>query len=271
MTKKEEDNVRRRSTIQVLEYARSLDAYNRYGKADISKNIAWLKKQDKQKKQVHFPKFTFDDVLALQCCMETVKKVQEDKELYERLNLIHSKIYDAYRLEKQGEQASLQNNNNIDLTKILKDCPKGWKFYSDKYGEVTFWGFSDLVYPIQLNTKNNGAILLSEKGEEIIGNGKCILFPSKNQRDWSKFTAPWDKKDKFDPKTLNPFDKVLGRDSCTDIWRCTFYSHTREDESILKYITIDSSYKYCIPYNDDTKHLVGTRKEEPEYYKYWKD
>ena len=42
-----EDDVRRRSTIQVLEYARSLDAYNQYGKADIDKNIAWLEKQGK--------------------------------------------------------------------------------------------------------------------------------------------------------------------------------------------------------------------------------
>ena len=40
-----EDDVRRRSTIQVLEYARSLDAYNQYGKADIDKNISWLEKQ----------------------------------------------------------------------------------------------------------------------------------------------------------------------------------------------------------------------------------
>jgi len=44
-----EDGVRRRSTIQVLEYARSLDAYNQYGKADIDKNIAWLEKQGKQR------------------------------------------------------------------------------------------------------------------------------------------------------------------------------------------------------------------------------
>ena len=44
-----EDDVRRRSTIQVLEYARSLDAYNQYGKADIDKNIAWLEKQGEQK------------------------------------------------------------------------------------------------------------------------------------------------------------------------------------------------------------------------------
>ena len=44
-----EDGVRRRSTIQVLEYARSLDTYNQYGKADIDKNIAWVEKQGEQK------------------------------------------------------------------------------------------------------------------------------------------------------------------------------------------------------------------------------
>ena len=43
-----EDDVRRRSTIQILEYVRSLDAYNQYGKADIDKNIAWLEKQGEQ-------------------------------------------------------------------------------------------------------------------------------------------------------------------------------------------------------------------------------
>ena len=43
-----ENDVRRRSTIQVLEYARSLDNYNQYGKADIDKNIAWLEKHGKK-------------------------------------------------------------------------------------------------------------------------------------------------------------------------------------------------------------------------------
>ena len=44
-------------------------------------------------------------------------------------------------------------------------------------------------------------------------NGECTLFPSKDQRDWSKFVRFWDKPkvDKFDPKTLQPFDKVLVR------------------------------------------------------------
>ena len=161
-------------------------------------------------------------------------------------------------------------NENIDLTKILKDCPKGWKFYSDIYDEVTFWGFSDLVYPIQLNTKNHGAKLLSEKGEEIIGNGKCILFPSKDQRDWSKFTAPWYKKEKFDPNTLQPYDKVLVRDCDAYMWKPTFLSYIN-NAIIYPYVCGYSAYRYCIPYNDETKHLSGTTEEAPEYYRYWED
>lgn len=74
--------------------------------------IAWLEKQGKQKRQVHFPKFTFDDILALQCCMVTVKNVQEDNELYEQLNLIHNKMYDTYRLGKQGETSPILSNSS---------------------------------------------------------------------------------------------------------------------------------------------------------------
>ena len=66
--------------------------------------FAWLEKQGEQKQETNYPKFTFNDVLALQCCMETVKKVQEDKDLYEKLNDLHGRVYDTYHLEKQGEQ-----------------------------------------------------------------------------------------------------------------------------------------------------------------------
>ena len=31
------------------------------------------------------------------------------------------------------------------------------------------------------------------------------------------------------------------------------------------------SYDKCIPYNDETKHLLGTSDEAPEYYRYWED
>ena len=75
---------------------------------------------------------------------------------------------------------------------------------------------------------------------------------------------------KFDPKTLKPFDKVLVSDEHHTRWRCSFFSHI-VDQLHYKYFTSDSCYKFCIPYNEETKHLIGTTDEAPEYYRYWEN
>ena len=162
-------------------------------------------------------------------------------------------------------------NENIDLTKILKDCPKGTKFYTSVWGEAYFEGIHEReVYTIGIDTLS-GYKYLTKEGRYTNANGaECILFPSKEQRDWSKFTAPWYEKERFDPKTLKPFDKVLVSDEHHTRWRCSFFSHI-VDQINYKYFTSDSCYKFCIPYNDDTKHLVGTTEEAPEYYRYWEE
>ena len=167
-------------------------------------------------------------------------------------------------------------NENIDLTKILKDCPIGWEFYSSIYGDVIFKGIeNDSEYPVKFhfvdidNLEKYGSV--TEQGFFApYFKGECILFPSKIQRDWSKFTAPWYKKERFDPKILNPFDRVLVRDSRDEKWRCEFFSYIR-DYAAFPYVSIATGYKFCIPYNNDTKHLVGTTDEAPEYYRYWED
>lgn len=161
-------------------------------------------------------------------------------------------------------------NENIDLTKILKDCPNGWKLYSTVLGYVTFEKVNNdnEVYPILVSSNNVVYESFTADGKMIMEHeGECTLFPSKDQRDWSKFTAPWYKKEKFDPKTLNPFDKVLVRDRDIEHWICSLFSNIINDE----YLCIGSCFIYCIPYNDDTKHLVGTTDEAPEYYRYWED
>ena len=89
-----------------------------------------------------------------------------------------------------------------------------------------------------------------------------------NQDSWELVS---DKKPKFDPKTLQPFDRVLARDYDTCKWKVDFYSY-KEEGNRFPYICMGNNlYKQCIPYNDDTKHLVGTTEEAPEYYKYWED
>ena len=89
-------------------------------------------------------------------------------------------------------------------------------------------------------------------------------------RDWSKFTAPWLKKERFDPKTLSPFDRVLARNHGSHKWTCDLFSDIIDGDECM-YHCIGSYYRYCIPYNDDTKHLVDTKDEAPDFYKYWED
>ena len=164
-------------------------------------------------------------------------------------------------------------NENIDLTKILKDCPKGWKFYSSVCGEVEFEKIKkESEYPIVLITKHDNNCNTKSDGRYYgeYNDGECILFPSKEQRDWSKFEAPWYKKDRFDPKTLKPFDKVIVKDYSDDGWKVDFYSH-KDTSMTYHYRCIGETYRCCIPYNDDTKHLVGTNDKAPDYYRYWED
>ena len=74
---------------------------------------------------------------------------------------------------------------------------------------------------------------------------------------------------KFDPKTLKPFDKVIARIDKQGIWCCELFSFIEEDTNLIK--CCGAYYKYCIPYNDDTKHLIGTADEAPIFYRYWED
>ena len=72
-----------------------------------------LEKQGENDSQVIYPTFTFNDILAVQCCMETVKEVQEDKELYEQLQSLHNRLHDIYWLEKQSTRS--EDNEWISL------------------------------------------------------------------------------------------------------------------------------------------------------------
>ena len=108
-------------------------------------------------------------------------------------------------------------NENIDLTKILDGCPKGTKFYHVVFGAVSLLDIrTECVYPIRFTASDNCCYAVNRTGiSNIAFNGECVLFPSKDQRDWSKFERFWDKpkKEKLDVNTLqgnnmNNIDKL---------------------------------------------------------------
>lgn len=56
---------------------------------------------------------------------------------------------------------------------------------------------------------------------------------------------------------FNPFDKVLVRDNGR-FWICSLFSHISKKQDKYKYITVTGSFESCIPYNEQTAHLLGT-------------
>ena len=253
----------------------------------------------------------------------------------------------------------------LNLAEILKDCPKGTKLYSIIHGEVEFVRINnDYItnYPIIYKYQDDDGTYCTDSTTidgkfDFPSNGECILFPSKDQRDWSKFKIEpemidgeiytcyfhgdkyafiykqhlvyktgcyvginlftgilvlyfisnnnaaitsiykatnedkeklllglhrydfeWDEKKKelvkvepkFDISTLKPFDKVLVRDFDNDMWRCSFYEWFAKDMD-YPFTTMRCSFKQCIPYNDETKHLVGSTEMPPKKYINWEE
>lgn len=72
-----------------------------------------------------------------------------------------------------------------------------------------------------------------------------------------------EQKPKFDPTTLKVFDKVLVRDYKDKKWTARFFDCYEKGSY---YVTNGSIWKYCIPYNEETKYLHRTIDEAPEYY-----
>ena len=154
-------------------------------------------------------------------------------------------------------------NENINLCEILKDCPKDTKLYCTFLGDVLF-----------SKIKNNKIFVHIRCVEYYFYSdgtfnpeGECVIFPSREQRDWSKFKVPIKK---FNPTDFKPFDKVLVRCRKATCWEATFFRCLIIQSVIGGIIdTSTISWPQCIPYNKDTSHLANTSKDCPDYYKWW--
>lgn len=158
-------------------------------------------------------------------------------------------------------------NENINLVEILKDCPEGTELYSAIHGKVFIQCVKgEANYPIKVYMPGGDTYAFTKEGKAYnIYDGECVLFPAKEHRDWNLVKLP-----RFNPKEFKPFDKVLVKDWTDYPWRVALFSHISEKGKIvtaggLCFLT------YVIPYNKDTAHLVGTRDDCLEYYKWWKN
>lgn len=79
-------------------------------------------------------------------------------------------------------------NTNISLVEILKDCPKGTELYSTIFGKVTFHHVEDSAeHPIIVIASNGVKASFTSSGTYYSQHkdAECVIFPSKDQRDWN--------------------------------------------------------------------------------------
>lgn len=135
----------------------------------------------------------------------------------------------------------------INIAEILKNSHKGTKIYSSMLGEVTFTIVNDTI---KVKVPGSGPFWFDKYGR-YTPDGECLLFPSKDNRDWSTFK-------KLCP--FKPFDKVVCR--CEDAnWDADFFSYYSPEFVTAPYQCVGNGYQYCLPYNEETAKLIGTTNE----------
>lgn len=140
----------------------------------------------------------------------------------------------------------------MNIVEILKDCPEGTKLYSPIYGEVSYLYIdNNSNYPIVAESDADCTVSFALDGRlDANYDGECMLFPSKENRDWSTFKAS---KKEYEFK---PFDKVLVRDDYKNFWNINLFSYIDNDNE-YKYACLDGGWKQCIPF-EGNEHLLGT-------------
>lgn len=145
----------------------------------------------------------------------------------------------------------------MDIAEILKKFPKGTKLYSTVYGEVELVCVNNnYIYPISCRRRDGYEDSFANDGRiyTYYPDAECVLFPSKDQRDWSKFGAT----DKETKPQFKPFDKVLVRDRDDDEWVCDIFSHIDAQDF---YYCVGTRWEQCIHY-EGNEHLLGTTNKQ---------
>ena len=149
-----------------------------------------------------------------------------------------------------------------NLVSILKHCPEGTRLYSPIFGEVTLYSVNNRIIDVIATNYSDETnhIEFSRLGRLILGysNAECVLFPSKDQRDWSKFQIPAKRGDimMFDDKSA-----VFIVDTVKDTYITTIV-YCNSANKILLNINV---HEDCIPASEDMKEKLFAAMNKEGY------
>lgn len=176
-------------------------------------------------------------------------------------------------------------NNKINIAEILKDCPKGTKLYSPLFGNVELFSVDENNIPINVRTikgRTCECFSFTREGHYFAGyyDAECLLFPSREMRDWSKFFKRGDVV--YIKEANNVTDYAIfdswGNDDYTEFNASIFYSnksgfaerkvctvklYTKANEILKAKLITFIERHYNGKYNPDTLQVEPVKFECP--------
>ena len=150
----------------------------------------------------------------------------------------------------------------INIAELLEDCSKGMKLYSPIFGEVYLYEIISHLAIVVTTDKEQGDFKEEFLYDGRYGmNGECMLFPSKENRDWNTFKVPFKEGDiiiskynsihilKSSDTSYIRLGSYLDTTQTTNVTPIRFAS-SEEKEKLFKAIK-DNGYKW----NPETKTL----------------
>ena len=201
---------------------------------------------------------------------ETVKFVKlDDNTAYGYVREIERKLGGILNLETlEIEKAQPEFKDGDIVTMHKKNCDIVFIFNRLRTeGSFYYYAFHSL------QTNNTGVIdchITLPYAWTFFGSKMNFATDSEKQQLFdalAKEGKAWDAEKKqivdLKPKVeLKPFDKVLCRNSKDDTWEADFFARlTRKEIDYTqsgKYLCVGDLWMYCIPYNEETAHLLGT-------------
>lgn len=182
---------------------------------------------------------------------------------FQKLNRAYSEIYVTKIEERFGGKL---NRETLEIEKPQPEFKDGDIVMSDSGTIVLVRGisFTRKIY-YHAYMRNEYIYINQVEGDFFSRTSRIKRFATDSEKQQlfdalAKEGKAWDAEKKqivdLKPKVeLKPFDKVLSRRCSEDYWVLNFYSHKTD----YYHICIDrSSNLYCIPYNEETAHLLGT-------------
>ncbi len=153
----------------------------------------------------------------------------------------------------------------INIAKILKDKPQGTKLYSSACGKCELKEADDKSFKVSFYSSKfgfmNGGEGTFDKNGKLYDDGECVVFPSKEMRDWHNFT--WKKG-----------DVLVSNDGGTEIIFDKWYDNTytnfygkhylnSEDENNIKYkeAFLCTTERYSLENRDSAQTYINTIEE----------